>query len=54
MPGRPAADVGQGHGGDGLVAQPLVGADAGGLGQGGQAVQPLAHLPAEAAGTGLF
>ena len=51
-PDRHAADVGQGHRGDGLVAEPLVGADAGGLGQGGEAVQPLAHLPAEAAGAG--
>src|SRR5262249_48537501 len=46
---RHAADVGQGQRGDGLVAQPLVGPDAGGPGQGGEAVQPLARLPAEPA-----
>ena len=49
---RHAADVGQGHRGNGLVTQPLVGLDPGGPGQGGEAIQPLAHLPAEAAGAG--
>jgi hypothetical protein len=54
VPTRRIAEVGQGHGGDGLVAQALVGAEAGGLGQGGETVQPLTHLPAESAGAGAL
>src|SRR5262249_41641993 len=53
-PARPEADVRESHGGDGLVAQPLVGADGRGLGNGVQALQALPHLAAETAGTGLF
>src|SRR5262249_31804977 len=54
VPGRQGADVRGGHGGDGLVAQPLVGANAGGLGRRVRAVQPLPRLAAEPAGTSLF
>src|SRR5262249_1171226 len=47
------ADVRQGQGGDGLVAQPRRGPDGGRLRQRVEAVEPLARLAAEAAGAGL-